>query len=75
MDRVHLNMWTEQKGGQGSPKHGDRAKGWAGFAKTIVEQKKRVGRARKKGDIAKGWKGSHTHGQSLGWTGFAYTWT
>ncbi len=48
-------MWTEQKVGQGlpkhvdrakgSPKHVDRAKGWTGFAKTCG-QSTRVSRVR-----------------------------
>ncbi len=64
-------MWTEQKGGQGSPKHVDRAKGWPGFTKTCG-QSRRVDRV----DRAKGWTGLAKHvDRAKGWAGFTKTYS
>ncbi len=54
VSRARQNMWTEQKDGQGSPKHIAKAKGWAGFAKTH-RQSKRLDRVRQNIDREKGW--------------------
>ncbi len=71
-DRVRQNISPKQMGGQGSPKHVGRAKGWAGFAKTCG-QSKGVGRARQNmWTVQRGGQGSPKHvDRAKGWAGFA----
>jgi hypothetical protein len=78
VDRVRQSTWTGQKGGQGSPKHVDRAKGWTGFTKTCRAKEKGRQGSQKRGhskrvdtdrvrihmDIIGDVQGSQTNGQS-----------